>query len=150
MRRLRKFIKLSTRRKLLLVEATLLLAAVRAGLFLFAFGKMRRMLSHFARFGDKKKIPPKSKIDDIVWALGAAGRAFPPIGTCLSQALAGHAWLGSKGYSTDLRIGANHDSGGKFSAHAWLQRGDTVVMGYIGREHDRYTPFTPMRGLEPL
>jgi Transglutaminase-like superfamily len=150
MRRLHKFIKLPATRKLLFVEATLLLAGVRVGLSLFAFGALRRLLSHLAAFGDKKQIPPKSKVDDIVWALGTAGRAFPFIGTCLSQALAGHAWLGSQGYSTDLRIGANHDSGSKFSAHAWLQRGDTVVMGYIGREHDRYTPFTAMRGLEPL
>ena len=150
MRRLRKFIKLSARRKLLLVEATVLLAGVRGGLSLFAFGTLRRVLSNLARFGNSKQVPPKSEVDDVVWALGAAGRAFPAIGTCLSQALAGHAWLGSKGYSTDLRIGANHDSRGKFSAHAWLQRGDTVVMGYIGREHDRYTPFTAMRGLEPL
>jgi transglutaminase superfamily protein len=149
MRRLRKFIKLTARRKLLLFDAILALGAVRVALSLVAFGTLRRLLSHLAHFGDTKAIPPKSEIDDILWALGAAGRAFPAIGTCLSQALVGHAWLGSKGYRTDLRIGANHDSG-KFSAHAWLQRGDTVVMGYIGREHDRFTPFRGMRGLEPL
>ena len=51
---------------------------------------------------------------------------------------------------TVARIGVNHESGGKFSAHAWLQRGDAVVMGYIGREHGRYTPFPGMRGLEPF
>ena len=150
MRRLRKFLKLSVRRKLLLLEAILVLGGVRVGLSLLAFRTLRRLLSHLAHFGDTKPIPRKSEIDDILWALGAAGRAFPAIGTCLTQALAGHAWLGSKGYSTDLRIGASHDSGGKFSAHAWLQRGDTVVMGDIGREHDRFTPFRGMRGLEPL
>ena len=150
MRRVRKFIQLSASRKLLLFKATLFLACVRVGLSLLAFGTLRRLLSHLAHFGDKKQIPPKTEIDDIVWGLGAAGHAFPMIGTCLSQALAGHAWLGSKGYSTDLRIGVNHESGGKFSAHAWLQRGDAVVMGYIGREHERYTAFPGMRGLEPF
>ncbi len=149
MRRLRKFIQLSWARKLLLLKATIVLCAVRTGLSFFAFGTLRRLLSHFADFGRNKPIPAKSTVDDIVWALGAAGRAFPTVGTCLSQALAGHAWLGSKGYATDLRIGVNHDAA-KFSAHAWLQRGDAVVMGYIGREHDRYTPFPGMRGLEPF
>jgi hypothetical protein len=150
MRRLRKFIKLSARRKLLLFEAILALGAVRGALSLLAFRRLRRVLSYLAHLGDAKPIPPKSEIDDILWALGTAGRAYPVIGTCLTQALAGHAWLGTKGYSTDLRIGANHDSAGKFSAHAWLQRGDTVVMGNIGREHERFTPFRGMRGLEPL
>jgi hypothetical protein len=150
MRRLRKFIHLPARRKMLLFQATLMLASVRIALSLVAFRTLRRMLTHLADLGTAKHVPPKPKIDDIVWALGAAGRNFPAIGTCLSQALAGYAWLGSKGYSTDLRIGVNHDSGGKFTAHAWLQRGDIVVMGYIGREHERYTPFPGMRGLEPL
>src|SRR5438105_3030876 len=122
MGRLHKFIQLSASRKLLLLKATLVLCGVRVGLSLLAFGTLRRLLSHVAHVGDKKSIPQKSEIDDIVWALAAAGSAFSTIGTCLSQALAGHAWLGSKGYSTDLRIGVNHDSGGKFSAHAWLQR----------------------------
>jgi len=150
MRRVGKFIQLSGSRKLLLFKATLVLACVRVGLSLLAFGTLRRLLSRLAHFGDNKHIPPQSQIDDIIWALGAAGRAFPTIGTCLSQALAGHAWLGSKGYSTDLRIGVNHDAGAKFTAHAWLQRGDAVVMGYIGREHERYTPLPGMRGLEPF
>jgi hypothetical protein len=149
MRRLHKFIFLPARRKLLLFQATLMLGGVRIALSLLAFRTLRRLLSHLADFGSAKQVPPKSEIYDIVWALGTAGRTFPAIGTCLSQALAGYAWLGSKGYSTDLRIGVNHDSGGKFSAHAWLQRGDAVVVGYIGREHDRYTPFPGMRGVEP-
>jgi Transglutaminase-like superfamily len=127
-----------------------MLAGVRIALTLLPFRTLRRLLTRQAHLGSAKQVPTKSEIDNIVWALGAAGRKFPAIGTCLSQALAGYAWLGSKGYSTDLRIGVNHDSGGKFTAHAWLQRGEIVVMGYIGREHERYTPFPAMRGLEPL
>jgi len=150
MKRLRKIIKLSTKRKLLLLKATLILGSVRIGLALLTFRTLRRTLSNVARSGSTKEIPPQGAIDDIVWALGTTGRAFPTIGTCLSQALAGYAWLGRWGYSTDLRIGVNHDSGGKFTAHAWLEREDSVVMGYIGRGHDRYTPFPGMRGLEPL
>jgi len=145
-----KFIQLPSGRKLLLVQATLMLAGVRIALPLLPFRTLRQVLTRMAHLGSEKQVPTKSEIDSIVWALGAAGRMFPAIGTCLSQALAGYAWLGSKGYSTDLRIGVNHDSAGKFSAHAWLQRGETVVMGYIGREHERYTPFPAMRGLEPL
>jgi hypothetical protein len=150
MRRLRKFVDLSAGRKLLLLKAVLALAAVRAGLSLLAFGELRRLLSDFAHSGDKKESPQKSDIHDIVWALGVAGRLFPKIGTCLTQALAGHAWLGSKGFSTNLRIGVHQDTRRKFNAHAWLERGDTIVLGYIGREHARYTPFASMRGLEPL
>ena len=150
MKPLLKFITLSASRKLLLLKATLVLGGVRIGLSLLSFRTLRRLLSHVAHSGDRKEIPPKSEINDIVWALGATGRAFPTIGTCLCQALAGYAWLGSSGYSTDLRIGVNHDSGGTFTAHAWLQKGDIIVVGYIGREHGRYTPFPGMRGLEPL
>jgi hypothetical protein len=145
-----KFIKLPASRKLLLVQATLMLAGVRIALTLLPFRTLRRLLTRLAHLGSDKQVPIKSEVDNIVWNLEAAGRMFPAIGTCLSQALAGYAWLGSKGYGTDLRIGVNHDSGGKFTAHAWLQRGEIVVMGHIGREHERYTPFPAMRGLEPL
>jgi Transglutaminase-like superfamily len=145
-----KFIQFPASRKLLLVQATLMLAGVRIALSLLPFRTLRRLLTRLAHVGSEKQVPIKSEIDNFVWALGAAGRTFPTIGTCLTQALAGYAWLASRGYSTDLRIGVNHDSDGKFSAHAWLQRGEIVVMGYIGREHERYTPFPAMRGLEPL
>src|SRR6185436_5766907 len=97
MRRLRKFLQLPATRKLFLLKAVLWLAAVRAALSLIAFGTLRRLLSSFANLGNTRSIPPRSEIGGIVWALGTAGRAFPSIGSCLSQALAGYAWLGSRG-----------------------------------------------------
>jgi hypothetical protein len=134
----------------MLLEAILMLGVVRLGLSILSFRTLRRMLTYIADLGNHRPLPSQIEIDGILWALGAAGRAFPSIGTCLSQALAGYAWLGKKGYSTDLRIGVNREGGTKFSAHAWLQRGDAIVLGYIGREHDQFTPLPSMRGLEPL
>jgi hypothetical protein len=57
--------------------------------------------------------------------------------------------LNRKGYSTDLRIGAGRDDDGRFTAHAWLEKDGRIVLGQIGNQHDRYSPFPPLREPEP-
>lgn len=85
----------------------------------------------------------------MVWALSVAGRTLPEAGRCLIEALAGHVLLGRKGVVTDLRIGVARDPDGTFKAHAWLEKGDVVVLGELGPELNRYRPFPALRGLEP-
>ena len=150
MARIRKFLLLPGRERLLLVQATFLLVVIRVGLSLVPFRMLRRLLVRLARADKTSKAPRQSDIDRVIWALKAAGRTFPLAGTCLTEALAGYALLGRKGYSTDLRIGVTRDAEGRFLAHAWLEKGDLIVIGQIGAEHERYIPFPAIRGLGPF
>ena len=150
MGRATKFLLLSGREKVLLIQAAFLLVVIRIGLSLVPFRTWRRFLARLARTDKKSKAPQQSDIDQVIWALKAAGRIFPPAGTCLTEALAGYVLLGRRGYSTDLRIGVTRDAGGRFLAHAWLEKGDLIVIGQLDGEHERYIPFPAIRGLGPF
>lgn len=128
-----------------------LLTAVWAALEVLPFPRLRRVLSRLARTRRDLPAPVASAADinRIVWAIGAAGRALPVVGTCLMQALVGYVLLARRGYPTDLRIGVARDEAGKFVAHAWLERDGDIVIGQLGAEHQRYTPLSALRGLEP-
>jgi Transglutaminase-like superfamily len=147
MRRVRRFLLLPGREKLLLLQAALLLSTTRTALALLPFQTVRRSLSRLAR--PKHTLPPQqSDVNRIVWATEAAVRRLPWIGTCLTQALTAHVLLGRIGYDTNLRIGVTRDDAGEFVAHAWLEKDDEVVIGELGEELQRYTPFPTLRGLE--
>ena len=149
MARISKFLLLPGKERLLLLQATFLLVVIRIGLSLVPFRTLRRLLARLAR-ADKNLTPQQSDIDRVIWALKAAGRTFRPAGTCLTEALAGYVLLGRRGYSTDLRIGVTRDARGTFLAHAWLERGDLIVIGQIGVELERYVPLPAIRGLGPF
>jgi hypothetical protein len=126
-----------------------MITTVRAGMRLVSFETLRRYLARLARGRSVRETPAdQAEIDTIVWSLQTAGRTLPPAGRCLIEALAGHVLLGRKGLATDLRIGVARDVDGTFKAHAWLERGGTIVLGELGAELEQYAPFPALRGLE--
>jgi Transglutaminase-like superfamily len=147
MRRARKFLLLPLKEKLLLFKATLLVLTSRVALALLPFKIVRRFLSRVARVSDSVQCQ-QSDVDRIVWATAAAVRRLPGFGTCLTQAMTAYVLLARVGFETDLRIGVTRNHEGKFVAHAWLQKGDRILIGELGEELDRYTPFPALKGLE--
>lgn len=76
---------------------------------------------------------------------------FVPGATCLTQALATELLLRVAGVDCTLRIGVAKDQHGKVLAHAWVERGRTVVIGGPRAVVARYTPLpdldrSPVRG----
>jgi hypothetical protein len=69
------------------------------------------------------------------WAVHAAGRRMPWV-SCLARALALQRLLARRGLASELRIGVAK-AGRDLDAHAWLVRGDRVLIG--GEDLDRYT-----------
>lgn len=150
MRTLRRFLSLPWRKQRALLEAGVMITTVRAGMTLLSFETLRRYLTRLARTrSGSRPSADQTEIDTIVWSLQTAGRTLPPAGRCLIEALAGHVLLGRKGLATDLRIGVARDLDGTFKAHAWLEKGDRIVLGELGSDLEQYTPFPALRGLEP-
>jgi|RhiMetdeSRZDD1v2_1073273.scaffolds.fasta_scaffold344158_2 hypothetical protein len=147
MRRARKFLFLSFNEKLLLFKATVLVFTSRVALALLPFQIVRRFLSRVARASHTRQYQ-QSDVDKIVWATAAAVRRLPGFGTCLTQAMTAYVLLARIGFETDLRIGVTRNDEGKFVAHAWLQKGDRILIGELGEDLDRYTPFPALKGLE--
>jgi Transglutaminase-like superfamily len=143
---LSKFVRLPGRDRLLLIQATALLALIRLGLRTLPFETLRKLLGRLARTGATRESGDAAG-DRTVWAIEAAGRQFPGIGTCLTQALASHVLLGRRGCKANLRIGVARDSNGEFVAHAWLEKDGVVLIG--AGEHRSYTPMPSLNGLDP-
>jgi hypothetical protein len=142
MRRVRKFLSLSVREKILLIEAITLVSAVRVGLTLLPFSTLRRLLSK----GTKKHIDQDRKgrtsIDQVAWSVGAVSHCVPKA-TCLVQALTIQVLLLREGYPASLQIGVNKGDGGELQAHAWVESDGIILNG--GSEISIYKPLNFQR-----
>ena len=122
----------------LLVQALLLLALTRAGLWLLPFRALRRLLTLIAP--DARMQTRAVPLERIVWAVTVASR-YVPQSTCLVQALAAEALLRRAGWPAVVRFGALRATGGAFQAHAWVESDGRVVIG--GDELERFAVFGP-------
>jgi hypothetical protein len=146
MGRLSKFAFLARRDRSLLVVAIVLLGTIRLGLRVLPFARLRTLLAGLARIRSKEDEVSSAAPDRAIWAVETAGRQFPAIGTCLTQALATQVLLARAGCESRLRIGVTRNAAGTFIAHAWLEKDGVIVIG--GAEHGGFTPMPALDGLE--
>ena len=137
MRLISRFLALPSEEKSLLIKASILLWAIRIGLWVLPF---RALYSISARGPSKPKQTNPSE-ERIVWAVKAASR-YVPRATCLTQAMTARILLSMYGYCADLRIGVARESN-QLKAHAWLEKEGRVLIG--GSTCD-YRPL-PVEGL---
>lgn len=150
MHRLARLSRLPTVERRLLIEATLLLGAIRPGLRQLPFQTVRRLLSRVARepAGPSPAIPPST--EQIVWAVTVAGRYVPKVGTgvCLTEALAAQTMLARRELPALLRIRLIKGEESRLQAHAWVESGGEVVIGG-GPDLDRFTTLPTPEGDGP-
>jgi len=147
--RLSRFLRLPAGDQVLVLQAMLLQVGVRLGLWVLPFATLRGLLSRLAAGGRPEvEAGPEGlrTARRAVWAVEAVGRQWPAVGTCLIQALAAHVLLGRRGCASNLRIGVKRDERGTFVAHAWLEQGDTILIG--GAPHRGYVGMPVLSGLD--
>jgi Transglutaminase-like superfamily len=142
MKRLRRFLHLPSAERRLLVEAALLLGAIRVGLWLLPLQTLRSLLAKLTAALGRLQEADRSSADRVVWAVQAVSRYAPTVGTCLTRALAGQVLLTRRGLPAILHIGVVKGEEGQLEAHAWLESEDKVVIG--GTELGRYTPLVAL------
>ena len=143
MNRVRRFLQLSAKDKILLVRCSLLVWATWLALRVVPFRVMSRWSSG-ASEQNSKLLQPQKSIASVVWAIKAAARYLPKSGNCLAQALTAQRILGKSGYPSSVRLGVARGQGGEFLAHAWLEVDGKVVIG----GSDSTTRFVPLPPLE--
>jgi hypothetical protein len=140
MRRLSKFLALPAGDRRLLVEAALLLGAMRLGLRLLPFRTLWRLLERAPRpstgFSTADPIAPGR----IAWAVSVASPYVLGVRPCLPQALAAQLLLVRRGFAARLRLGVARGDRGQVRAHAWMETDGRVVTGGSKSELERYTP----------
>jgi hypothetical protein len=143
MKRLGKFLRLPSGDRRLLVTATVLLAAIRLGLALLPYRKLRGLVDRLARVSPRHYLAPPALPDRIAWAVTRASRAVPGA-TCLTQALAASVLLERRGHPARVRVGIGRAEGAALFAHAWVESEGRVVLG--GTDLARYTPLSALEG----
>ena len=127
---LRKFLRLSSTERYMLLRATLLLGTIGLGLRFLPFGTF---WSIFARMSSPACAisagAGRAYLNRVVWAVSAAGRHMPGGGRCLFQALAAKVLLSRRGLPALLRIGVDRRGERGMQAHAWVECGGRVVIG---------------------
>ena len=143
MKRVGKFLRLSSGDRRLLVMATVLLAAIRLGLALLPYRKLRRLVDRLARVSPRHHLARPALPDRIARAVTRASRAVPGA-TCLTQALAARVLLERRGHPARVRVGIGRVEGAPLLAHAWVESDGRIVLG--GTDLARYTPLSALEG----
>lgn len=131
MKRLRKFLSLTSSDRCLLVNTLFLLEIIRLGLKLLPLQALRRFLARMAQPTAKLQQADQASVDKVIWTVTVASRYIRGV-RCLAQALAAQVLLGRHGYSSCLHIGVARGKGGKLFAHAWVESQGRIVIGSSG------------------
>ncbi len=143
MTRLGKFLRLPPTDRRLLMTAALMQAAIRLGLALLPYRRVRGLVDRLARTSLSRQPTPAVSPERIAWAV-ATGSRLVPGAACLTQALAAQLLLERRGHPARVRVGISRTEGAELLAHAWLESDGRIVLG--GADLTKYTPLS----LDPL
>jgi hypothetical protein len=135
-----RFFKLPLEEKRLLIQAIILLWAVRLGLWVLPYSRLNRIIEKatYASVGTEGiKSRPLNK---LTWSIEAMSR-YVPNATCLTKALAAKMLLAKDGYSSSLCIGVVKDEENNFEAHAWLKHQGLIILGKSDRNYAELPSF---------
>jgi hypothetical protein len=141
---MRRFLRLRSTDRALLIRSLVMLCAIRMSLWLLPHCLLRRVLMTMAR----RPIPPRgaqARPDRIVWAVIAASRYIPATASCLPRALAAQVLLARSGHAAQLRLGVALGAHGAFAAHAWVKSGERILVG-APADPSRFVPLPPAQG----
>jgi hypothetical protein len=135
-----KFLRLPRADRGVLVQAAGLYAVVAVAVRVLPFGQVRRLLARAAGFGSRAAAGPE--IDaHVVWAVRAVSSRLPGA-TCLTDALVAQCLLGRHRREAALCIGISpvRPDGQPLDAHAWLERGGSILIGAGAAVYDPLLP----------
>lgn len=134
MRRIRKFLNLSSGEQRLLTKTWALLGIIRLGLELLPFSVLRKLLFKFKFFF--RSLGKDFSEENLVWSVGVVSRYIPKA-TCLAQAITTQFLLQQAGHQACLHIGVTEVEKGGLKAHAWVESHGKVLIG--GIDLNQYT-----------
>jgi hypothetical protein len=143
-KRIHKFVKLSWRDKLLLVQALIVLATVVLGLRLFPWMTLQRPLVRLANWFSRFATTRRPSTQQIARAVRIASSCIPNA-TCLPRALAAQLLLIQNAHPAELRIGVAKNEHQRLEAHAWVTSGSDIVIGGVDDIH-QFVPLSHMKG----
>lgn len=130
--RIRRFVRRPFGQKSLVLEAYALLFVARMAVLALPF---KRVLAWSGVQGVEMEAVEVDRrvLQQVYWAITTASRYGWWNCLCLTQALAAKAMLRRRGLRSTMYLGLTRPGSTKFSAHAWLRCGQTIITGAEGR-----------------
>ena len=134
-----KLLEMSGRERILLLEATLVLGAVRLALAFAPLRSVRRVLLRISTA--LANAGAAEGPERVVTAVMRASRSLPGA-TCLSQALTLEMLLRRRRQSAQLRIGFSRVGRRGLEGHAWVESEGRTLMAGVGHAAFAALPLT--------
>jgi Transglutaminase-like superfamily len=131
----RRFVSLDRTRRRLVIEAAVLMVIGWAGLRLFRFQTLRRLLDHVVAVTSSRQPAAEEDVVACVRRAVVAVAARCPAATCLVQALAADVMLRRRGLSCIMRFGVRltRTTTEPLEGHAWVECGGSTIDAIDGR-----------------
>jgi hypothetical protein len=143
---LQRFLRFPAAERRLLIQAALLLAAIRVGLRLLPYRTVRRVAAQLARAPIGLRKGGGFSADQLAWAVTKTSQ-YVPKSTCLAQAMTAQVLLTRHDHPAHLRVGVARGEDGRLRGHAWLESRGRTVIG--AEELSRYTRMPGMERESP-
>jgi hypothetical protein len=126
----RRFWQLSGPDRLLVIEATLVIAAGSLAILILPFRAIARLAAHPLRQPEISGEARMEAVRHVRWAVIVCARRLPWRAACFQQGLAVQWMLRRRGaYPSVLYYGAAPDDETGLTAHVWVRDGDMDVVG---------------------
>src|SRR4051812_12665034 len=125
--------------RILLLQAALVVLAVRVGLWLLP----SRWVVQSLKQPKPRSSRGSASVAQIVRSVGAVSKRVPRA-TCLTQAIAAQVLLAHYGYSPIIKVGAARTEGPGWRAHAWVEVDGYPVIG-VGPDLREYSEFLDLQ-----
>lgn len=137
-KKIKSFIRMSWRDKLLFFEAFILMGVARGAILFIKFNKLNKYMGkHNTESPMEVDLEVYNTAIRIRRAVLKASEYTPWESKCLVQALTVQRMLKRRKISTTIYLGVNKDTDNKMQAHAWSRVGAMIVTG--GEVKDSFT-----------
>lgn len=131
----RKFLVISSSKKLLILESCLLLGIARLAIISLPFKKVASYLGDLDQ--ETTWIEETDLLKEVAWAVNGVARFTPWKSNCLARAVAAAIILRRRGISYSIYLGVAREETNNLTAHAWLRSGQIYLTG--GENRDKFT-----------
>jgi hypothetical protein len=145
---MQKFWQRPRHERLLLLEATLLLAVARFAIDVIPFRYVGRIAARQVSRQEPSRQARTNAVQRVCWAIATCARHVPWRAKCFEQGLAAQFMLRRRGAPSVLYYGAAPDDEKGLAAHVWVRDGDVDVIGCeIASRFAVLATFPPKDGL---
>lgn len=134
---------ISTKEKLLFIEAFILTGIMRYKILKTPFNKLKIQLGEYNKeSAEEVSIETYKKAKQIRWIVTRISQHTPWESLCLVQAMTVQKMLKKRNISTTIYLGVNKDKNNEMKAHAWIRCGQMYITGGNGTGYATVAKFS--------